>query len=777
MFHQKIKLALTSAMAVFMIGTAHAQMEEEGLEFLLFQEIPIVSGTLTQTQKNKSPVSTTVITREQLKLAPARNLYDVLEIFVPGFQYRTHFDSSHMGVRGQLINRDYTWILLVNGVFANQTSHNGIVSELENWDLNDIEKIEVVRGPGSVTYGPGAVAGVISITTKGPSTVMDGTEIGVQYVSEYDSKGLSLSHNIIGENFGFLTYVSITDTDGYDDPDILTFAPPSSEAKYVKPQMVPGTNYVSPVLSYHPDYDEKPQIKAYAELDFKNVKIWGRYTRSGTTRYTVWTHDTVTPSWFLQSRNSSGDFENNPAAGAQQFMFAAENTLQFENEKNLRTTVSYSSIDRERLDTASREKGNYVLNYSENRFLITSIFNFSFSDTFKSAIGVEYATTKLDQGWGDDDEDEFIMDDGVLFISRPNSPALAARSWISVAQQAYTTNYTMDNYAIFGELSKSFNENWDFMFSGRFDKHELSSSSFSPRFSIIYNNDNIGLFKFNIQRSIRENTGIQLASADYFNNKTPEPEEFDGLELIYSKQLNENSLLEIALFQSKADLLGWSSGAQNAVDAGDERATTAKTGSLEVGGVEVTYEYANEARDKILGINHAFAKELDFELAAGESGSYISRSDSNNSDPNGIFRASTGDDRMNWSNHFTKLYAIYKPTSKLTLFNSFRINWGSEGDKNWLKMYKNGIANLADQEVKNRTQQNIDTLEDEDIFELDIRFDLSVSYAVTDNIEVVLFGQNLINFTDKNWRYVYIMEGGAAVDEPTVFGLRSTFKF
>lgn len=92
-------------------------------------------------------------------------------------------------------------------------------------------------------------------------------------------------------------------------------------------------------------------------------------------------------------------------------------------------------------------------------------------------------------------------------------------------------------------------------------------------------------------------------------------------------------------------------------------------------------------------------------------------------------------------------------------------------------MYKNGIANLADQEVKNRTQQNIDTLEDEDIFELDIRFDLSVSYAVTDNIEVVLFGQNLINFTDKNWRYVYIMEGGAAVDEPTVFGLRSTFKF
>ena len=53
-----------------------------------------------------------------------------------------------MGMRGEISDRDNTFILLVNGRMVNQRSHFGAVTELENWDMNDIEKIEDHQGPG-----------------------------------------------------------------------------------------------------------------------------------------------------------------------------------------------------------------------------------------------------------------------------------------------------------------------------------------------------------------------------------------------------------------------------------------------------------------------------------------------------------------------------------------------------------------------------------------------------------------------------------------------------
>ena len=255
----------------------NAQLMEEGLENLLFQEVPIVMGTLTQTQTDKTPVSVTTIDKEKIALAPVRNLYDLLEMFVPGFQYVSGFDCSHMGVRGLIVDRDYTWLLLVNGRLVNQKSHAGVVTEMENWDLNDIEKVEVIRGPGSVTYGPGAVAGVISITTKNASVVPQSTNIGVSYVSGYDSKGLNVSNSVVKDNWGLYTYASVTKTEGYEDPYIFAFAPPSREAKYVEPMAIQGHDYVSPVVDYLADYDDREQVKFYSELNlFKEFKIWGR---------------------------------------------------------------------------------------------------------------------------------------------------------------------------------------------------------------------------------------------------------------------------------------------------------------------------------------------------------------------------------------------------------------------------------------------------------------------------------------------------------------------
>ena len=102
---------------------------------------------------------------EMIKFTPARNIYDLIEVYVPGAIWMIHEEGPHMGIRGIIVNRNYKYLLLLNGRNLNNKGHFGAKSELEAWDLNDIERIEIIRGPGSVTYGPGAVGGVINIIT------------------------------------------------------------------------------------------------------------------------------------------------------------------------------------------------------------------------------------------------------------------------------------------------------------------------------------------------------------------------------------------------------------------------------------------------------------------------------------------------------------------------------------------------------------------------------------------------------------------------------------
>ena len=125
-----------------------------------------VPAAITKLGPLQTPASITNIDQELIRMTPARNLYDLIESYVPGAFWMNHEKGPRLAVRGIITNRNSKFLLLVNGRNMNHKSTYGAKSELEMWDLSDIESIDVVRGPGSVTYGPGAIAGVINITTK-----------------------------------------------------------------------------------------------------------------------------------------------------------------------------------------------------------------------------------------------------------------------------------------------------------------------------------------------------------------------------------------------------------------------------------------------------------------------------------------------------------------------------------------------------------------------------------------------------------------------------------
>ncbi len=142
---------------------------EMSLEELVEIEVETVTTASKFAQKvSEAPSSVTVITADEIRLYGHRTLADILRS-VKGFY--TSYDRSYerIGVRGFSLPGDTNTrvLILVDGFRMNENvkGHGGIGHEfLLNTDL--IDRVEIVRGPGSALYGSNAVFGVINVITK-----------------------------------------------------------------------------------------------------------------------------------------------------------------------------------------------------------------------------------------------------------------------------------------------------------------------------------------------------------------------------------------------------------------------------------------------------------------------------------------------------------------------------------------------------------------------------------------------------------------------------------
>ncbi len=115
-----------------------------------------------------APASISVITAEEIDRFGYRSVEEVLWS-IPGFYTSHDRNYTYVGSRGFGRPTDYNnrFLVLYNGHSLNE-SYYGAASygpELVV-DMKSIERIEVVRGPGSALYGTGAMFGVINIITK-----------------------------------------------------------------------------------------------------------------------------------------------------------------------------------------------------------------------------------------------------------------------------------------------------------------------------------------------------------------------------------------------------------------------------------------------------------------------------------------------------------------------------------------------------------------------------------------------------------------------------------
>ncbi len=150
-------------------GGTEADPGSAPLKQLSLAELGNVQVTTTSKEPEevwKTPAAIYVITQEDIRRSGATNLPDILRL-APGVEV-AQIDSSHwsVSIRGfgaELANK---LLVLIDGRSVYAPLYAGVYWQAQATPLPDIERVEVIRGPGGTIWGANAVDGIINIITK-----------------------------------------------------------------------------------------------------------------------------------------------------------------------------------------------------------------------------------------------------------------------------------------------------------------------------------------------------------------------------------------------------------------------------------------------------------------------------------------------------------------------------------------------------------------------------------------------------------------------------------
>ncbi len=145
-------------------GSGPSALKSLSLEQL--SQIEVTSPSKEATPAFKSPVAIYVITGDEIRRSGATTIPDALRL-APGVEV-ARIDGSKwsVGIRGfgTRLSRDV--LVLIDGRTVYTPLVAGTYWEVQDTLMEDIDRIEVIRGPGGTVWGPNAVNGVINVITK-----------------------------------------------------------------------------------------------------------------------------------------------------------------------------------------------------------------------------------------------------------------------------------------------------------------------------------------------------------------------------------------------------------------------------------------------------------------------------------------------------------------------------------------------------------------------------------------------------------------------------------
>ncbi|WP_105168118.1 TonB-dependent receptor plug domain-containing protein [Pseudoalteromonas sp. T1lg23B] len=198
-----------SVLSVLTVLNCVAEEDIYGLSLEELQNVSVTIATKTDTQLRYTPSTVSYFSKQQIQQLGIETLSELFA-HIPGFysMYNSvEGNQSYLITRGHPQKYANTLLVLINGQRLNE-DYTGGINYIDRFvSLHNVEKVEVIRGPGSTLYGSNAFNGVINIVTK----IENNIEVAL---GSFDRREINGGYRYHGEKLSFGIDARLYEDDG-----------------------------------------------------------------------------------------------------------------------------------------------------------------------------------------------------------------------------------------------------------------------------------------------------------------------------------------------------------------------------------------------------------------------------------------------------------------------------------------------------------------------------------------------------------------------------------
>lgn len=577
-----------------------------------------------------TPAAVTRIDEDMIWLSGARSLNEAFDIFVPNLQTITMArQGEKLGIRGIISNNNDKILLKVNGKLMNDRTRAGAFSELDLAMLGDIHHVDVIRGPGSVIDGPGAIAGVINTQTHTGLTFQGLDATVRQGLIEYHTTAEVRYGRKFNDDTGVFVYYGMSDYAGADRNNAPFFYSSTFTARDGS-LVIPGEPAPAgiPVPNAHEAYLNQVKHKFHAQFTHGNLDIWARLTNSG---------EQVGPQRQVVIDPPTPGFpgfagRSDLSAGSEQFTLAGNYVWELSDTLEVEWRLSYDTLDYVLTAVAGDHSS-----HREDEVYARVLGRWTPHERHAIALGYAWS-----HEWF-----------GLPTRGFPGLPPV-----IVGLTPDNTFPWEANTHSLMGEYQLQINDCWTGFAGIRTDKHSYTNWLVSPRAALVWTpNERDTLKGIWTMASRRAGDGV-LRNVFLDNAMFAEVEEIKSAEMRYERRPCEHWLLAAGFFWQYLNQISYSPAAGREVLLGQFQSAGCE--------LEATYR----AEDTHFMFSHAYTQLLNGVLGDPTLIQGIT------AEPYGF-----GRDLAGWSPHITKLYLAHDLNDCWTASGSLRVYWGFPGDE------------------------------------------------------------------------------------------------
>jgi iron complex outermembrane receptor protein len=201
---------------IFFPGFGHcSDLAVLSLDELL--DLKVVSVAKVPEKVTDTPAAITIITGEDLRRNGVQSIPEALRM-VPGMHvYQIDANKWAVSARGFSSRFANKMLVMIDGRTVYSTLFSGVFWDVQDLMIEDIDRIEVIRGPGGTLWGANAVNGVINIISKDSADTQGGL-VALRVETGPDGEVSTRYGGWLNDKISYRVYGKYFDRDNFDTP-------------------------------------------------------------------------------------------------------------------------------------------------------------------------------------------------------------------------------------------------------------------------------------------------------------------------------------------------------------------------------------------------------------------------------------------------------------------------------------------------------------------------------------------------------------------------------